>query len=116
MLNYVLDEHIPIAYRNAILRIVDGIEVLRVGEVGAPELGTSDPKILIWREENGFALVINNRKSMPEHLEQHVASGRHIAGIFVADLEGGVGANADALAIYSAASHPAEFQDQIVYI
>jgi hypothetical protein len=116
MLNCLLDEHIPIAYRSTILALVVELDVLRVGDVGAPPLNASDPEILIWCDENASALITNNRKSMPRHLADHVAQGQHIPGIFVVDLDESIGRNAELIAIYLKVSLVNEFQDQIIYL
>lgn len=116
MLKFLLDEHIPIAYRPALLQIEGDLEVLRVGDVGAPAFNSLDPDILNWCTENDFALVTNNRKSMPSHLANHIANDQHISGIFVINLDEGIGANAEILTLYATVSLPDEFRDQIIYI
>jgi hypothetical protein len=50
--------------------------------LGCPDYGTLDPDILIWCEENEFILVTNNRKSMPVHLQDHLAENRRATGYF----------------------------------
>lgn len=44
---YLLDEHIPRAVQRQLLRRDFRIEVLAVGDPGAPPAGTSDPDILV---------------------------------------------------------------------
>jgi len=88
MLKYLLDEHIPPAYRTQILRRAERLapfaelEVWAIGDPDAPAKGTLDPEILLWCESHGFVLVTNNRRSMPVHLADHLAAGQHVPGIF----------------------------------
>ena len=71
--------------------------VWRVDDPGAPPGETSDPVILTWCEENGFILVTNNRKSMPGHLQDHLALGRHSPGILELNPNRGIGETIDEL-------------------
>ncbi len=57
---------------------------------GVPPRGTLDPEILVWCEQNGTILVTNNRASMPVHLHDHLAEGRHIPGIFILNSKMGI--------------------------
>ncbi len=84
--------------------------------LGVPALGTLDPEILIWCEENGFILVTNNRKSMPVHLEDHLAANRRAAGIFTLSAEMSVGETVDELVLIASASSAEEYQNQIIYL
>ena len=81
-IRYLLDENVNPILRSALLRNGPQLTVWQVGIPGAPPLGTLDPEILIWCQENGFILVTNNRKSMPVHLNDHLASGRRSTGVF----------------------------------
>jgi hypothetical protein len=72
-IRYLLDENVNPVLRSALLKRDAGLVVWQIGMPGVPEYGTLDPEILIWCEENEFILVTNNRKSMPVHLEDHLA-------------------------------------------
>lgn len=115
-MNLLLDEHIDPNYLHSIRRFELESSVRRVGELDAPKVGTKDPDILVWCEENNFALVTNNRKSMPAHLKDHLESGRHVEGIFVINLERSLATNAESLAIIAAVALPNEFADRITFV
>ena len=115
-MNLLLDEHIDPNYLHAIRRFELESSVRRVGELDAPQVGTKDPDILVWCEDNNFALVTNNRKSMPAHLKDHLESGRHVEGIFVINLERSLATNAESLAIIAAVALPNEFADRITFV
>jgi len=55
---------------------------LRRLDPDAPPAGTSDPDILLWIEKSSYILVTENRSTIPGHLAEHIAAGRHIPGIF----------------------------------
>ena len=79
---FLLDEHINPAIQRQLHRLAPTLEVLVVGQSDAPSKGTSDPDLLIWLEENNYILVTENRSTIPVHLADHFAQGRHIPGVF----------------------------------
>src|SRR5215467_314964 len=113
---YLLDEHIPPAYRRQLLRRSPESIICMVNDPGAPPKGTLDPEILQWCEDNGFVLVTNNRKSMPGHLQDHLAAGHHVPGILVIDLEMSIGQAVDDLVLIAGASLQDEYRDCIIYL
>lgn len=55
--------------------------MLRIGDEGAPPLGTSDQEILQFAEQTHRLFVTDNRKSMPGHVAAHLAAGGHHWGV-----------------------------------
>jgi hypothetical protein len=115
-IRYLLDENVDPLYRRELLRREPTLAVWKIDDVTAPPEGTSDPAILIWCEANDFILVTNNRHSMPEHLRDHLAQGRHIPGILELNADLGIGVMLDELVLIWAASNADEFRDQLVYL
>lgn len=112
---YLLDENVDIAYRDQL--IVRGSWSIRVvGDPDAPPKRTTDPEILIWCERNDFVLLTNNRQTMPRHLADHLAAGRHVPGIVMLDDDLGIGGNMDELLLIAGASLLEELRDQITYL
>ncbi len=116
MISYLLDEHIPPLYRAQMVRREPDLTVWRIGDEGAPARGTPDPAILLWIEENKFILVTNNRKTMPAHLADHLATGRHVPGILIVDLGAPIRSVLDDLILIALASYEDEFLDCIGYV
>ena len=54
MCSYLLDEHVPKAYRAQLIYHDGTITVLMIGDEGAPARSTPDPEILQWCEQNNF--------------------------------------------------------------
>ncbi|MEZ4864403.1 MAG: DUF5615 family PIN-like protein [Caldilineaceae bacterium] len=113
---YLLDENLGFRLRKALLQAAPDITAWCVGDVGAPALGTKDPEILIWCESHDFLLVTNNRRSMPVHLRDHLAAGRHIPGILVFQRTMRIPDVIAELILIWEASLPGEYQDQIRYL
>jgi hypothetical protein len=81
-LRYVFDEHL----RGALWQTVQAhnrsdpsypLDVIRVGDPADLPLGTEDPLLLQWAERENRILVTADASSMPAHLADHLASGRH---------------------------------------
>ena len=68
---FLLDENLSTRLKVAVLRLNPAIDILRVGDPNAPQLGTLDPDILRYLELSQRLLVTDNRTSMPEHMEVH---------------------------------------------
>lgn len=115
-IRYLLDEHLNPAYRSHLVRRNPDLVVRIIGDLDAPPKGTLDSDILVWCETNGFMLVTNNRKSMPKHLADHLADGRHIPGILTIDTDQSIGQTVEDLLIIAGASFDSEYQDRIDYL
>lgn len=115
-IRYLLDENVDPIYRTQLLRREPALVVWKIGLLGAPPRSTLDPEILAWCEENSFTLVTNNRKSMPSHLRDHLAQGRHVPGILVLNDNMSIGETIEELLLIWAASDENEYRDLIVYL
>ena len=115
-LNYLIDENVNPIYPNQIRQREPDILIKVVGEPETPPKSTLDPEILCWCEDNKFVLVTNNRTSMPVHLTDHIALGRHVPGIFILNPNLSVGENLEELILAALASEADEYQDRLVYL
>lgn len=71
----------------ALKQLASQIDLIRVGDTGAPPTETEDPDLLVAAEALGRVLVTGDRKTMPVHLTNHFAAGHHTAGTIL--LRGG---------------------------
>jgi hypothetical protein len=113
---FLLDENVAPLYRRELLRRDPALIVWKVGDVSAPPGGMLDPDLLAWCEENAFILVTNNRKSMPAHLRDHLAEGRHIPGILVLNEKMSVSETVEDLWLIWATSDQEEYLDTMIYL
>ena len=116
MRRFLIDENISPEYRTQLLRHEPSLTVLVIGGEGAPARSTLDPDILEWCEKNQFNLITNNRKSMPQHLSDHLSAGHHVPGIFTINLEVPMGKIIEELLLIAGASDENEYIDQIKYL
>ena len=113
-LKYLLDENVDHIYQTQLLLHNPDLVVLVVGGADAPPKRTLDPEILCWCEENDVVLVTNNRSTMPVHLAEHLAQGRHIPGILILNPKLSIGETIDELILIADACFDEEYLDQIV--
>lgn len=113
---FLLDENLSPRFKEAVLRLEPNIDILRVGDRGAPELGTLDPELLTFLEVSQRVLVTDNRKSMPEHIKAHWAAGGHIWGLFWLRPGMTVGRYAEELFLVWETSQAEEWIDRLEWI
>jgi predicted nuclease of predicted toxin-antitoxin system len=78
---FLLDENLSPHLKTWLLNYDAAIDVVRVGDEGAPPLGTLDPDILRYAEQSQRILVTNNRESIPSHVADHWLTGGQHWGI-----------------------------------
>jgi len=115
-IRYLLDENVDPTLRTGLLNQEPDLVVWRIGDLKVPPAGTLDPEILCWCEDNEFILVTNNRKSMPNHLIDHLNEGRHVPSIFELNPRMSMGETIEELTLIWGASEAEEYQDRIVHL
>ena len=79
-------------------------------------MGTSDPDLLCWIEEHNCLLVTNNRASIPVHLSNHLAAGRHVPGILVVSRRLSLGDTIEEFFLIWGASLPEEYPQRFAIL
>lgn len=115
-IRFLLDENLSPRHKNALWRYDAGIDVVRVGDSDAPPLETLDPEILIFCEIEQRLLVTDNRISMPVHVRDHHALGRHHWGVFRTRRRLSIGDLASELYLFWEASDAEEWRDRMEWI
>jgi len=80
-LRFLVDEDVSEHLIEAIRQDEPLIDLLVVGEPGAPEKRTPDPGLLLAAEALGRFFLSGDRSTMPRHLADHYSGGHHTAGI-----------------------------------
>lgn len=115
-IRYLLDENIAPAVRSQLLLHAPNSEVIRVGDEAAPPYGTPDGRLLEWIEEQGYILVSSDRRTMPNHLHNHLAQGKYVPGILLLKRRVVVRELIADLILIWRASALSEYQDHIRYL
>lgn len=113
---FLLDEHVKRVVQRQLRRLDPQIEALAIGDIGAPPAGISDPDLLVWLEENGYILVTENRGTIPVHLSDHFAGGRHIPGVFWIRPSVSIGQIIQELYLIWSVSTAEEYRDCMLFI
>ncbi|HEX9988590.1 MAG TPA: DUF5615 family PIN-like protein [Chloroflexia bacterium] len=116
VIKFLLDENVDDRLRAALHQHGRDVVVWTVGDPVAPPKMTPDPDILLWCEAYEFALVTNNRASMPVHLKAHLATGHHVPGIFILNSNMSLMETVEELATIAGASREEEYSDRIVFL
>jgi hypothetical protein len=115
-LRILLDENFPRVYHATLRRLDPELSVWIVGDPGAPPKGTPDAELLRWCEDQDALLVTNDRRTMPRHLAEHLASERHVPGILIFDPGRNVAEMAEDLVLLCRVSLEGEFADRITFL
>ncbi len=116
MLRYLFDENVDTALVAALRRREPDLTIWKIGEPDMLPLGTLDPAILVECELRDLVLITNNRHSMPTHLADHLAAGRHIPGILLINPGLKIGQILNYLILAAYSSLPDEYRDQIQHL
>ena len=115
-LRYLLDAHVERALALGLRRRERELTVWRLGDPGAPSQDASDPAILRWCEIHDFVLVTNNRRTMPQHLADHLDRGDHVPGILILNPKLSLAETIDNLVDAATLSLEGEYRDQIRHL
>lgn len=78
---FLLDENMSPGIISGVLRHNPSVDIVRIGDLGTPPLGTLDPEILAFCEAEHRLLITDNRSTMPGHIADHLRAGRHHYGV-----------------------------------
>lgn len=119
-LRFVLDEHLrgpawsAVRRHNAVTE--SPLDVVRVGDADCVPLGTEDPAILQWAEQENRILVTRDQATMKSHLEEHLAAGHTSSGVFMIRPHGKLSAVIEFLVLADQLSDLHEWQNAVTYI
>jgi hypothetical protein len=121
MLKFLLDEDTPGPLESAIRRHnlrPDRlpIDFVRVGRTGAPPSGTTDPDNLIWAEAEDRILVSRDFNTLIQHLNDHLAAGRHSPGVLLIRPGHTYAQIISELEAIAHAGQPDDFRDRVQFI
>lgn len=113
---FLLDENVSPRLQTGVWRHTPAIDVLRVGDPGAPALGTLDPAILHSLDQTQRLLITHNRVSMPEHLQAHHAAGAHHWGLVWIRPQAQMSELIESVVLIWNASEAEEWVDQLAWL
>lgn len=119
-LAFLLDENLPGRVVRAIQRHNLASELpldaVRVGDMPELPLGVDDSTVLLWAESAGRILISEDKHTLPNHLDVHLAAGRHSPGVFLVRPAISLSALIEYLALVAHLTEPFEWQDRVTFI
>jgi hypothetical protein len=113
-LRFVADENLDERLVVAVLRRVDGCDVVRVRDVG--RVGRSDADLLKWAARHGRIVITHDVRTMPNAAYARVASRTRMPGVLI--VPSGVSSSGvvDDLVLIAEAGVPEDFRDRVVFL
>ena len=119
-LAHLLDENLPGRVVRAIQRHnLTGelpLDAVRVGDLPELPLGADDSMVLLWAESANRILISEDKHTLPNHLENHLAAGRHSPGVFLVRPATNLSDLIEYLALVAHLTEPFEWQDRVTFI
>ncbi len=113
---YLFDEDVPGPLTSALRSQFPGMDILCVGESGAPPRGTLDLDVLLAAEALGRMVLTRDRKTMKQHLQDHFDAGHHTWGVLMMRNGFSLQRFVQEIALIWAASDADEWRDVTHYI
>jgi hypothetical protein len=92
------------------------LDVICVGEAGAPPKGTPDPDLLLFAEAERRTLISGDHNTMPRHEANHLAAGHHTWGVWLLRPGFSLMDYVDSILVGWGASEAEEWRDIIEWI
>lgn len=113
---FLVDECVPSSLVRGLRRRCPEVQVVQVGEPGAPPKGVSDSEILEYCEREQRLLITADRATVPDFVRRHNASGGRTWGVFVVGQDVSLGRILDELVLVHEASEAHEWIDLLYYL
>ena len=119
-LAFLLDEHLRGPLWTAIQRHNLSselrLDVVRVGDAADLGLGTLDGDLLQWAERERRILVTEDKRTMPQHLAEHLMAGHQSPGVFVVRAGCSWAEILEALVLVACAGEPPDYADAVTFL
>jgi hypothetical protein len=118
-MKFLVDEDLTRRIQVAVWHRNAAIDIVRVGDAGAPPYESSDRDVLLFAEQTGRMVITEDKHTMrgPQgHIAQHLAQGNHTWGVAFVRPYTSLAAIADAIVLLAEASTAEEWRDQELWI
>jgi len=83
------------------------IDVIRVGEPGAPDCGTDDESLIKWAAANGRVIISKDKNTLAEFHDNYVSNGNETPGLlFIRDSAPTISEIVESVALIAHAGEP----------
>jgi hypothetical protein len=121
MIRFLIDACVPAKVADAVARWnaanpSEAIDAVSSGDPGIPPRHTPDPDVLVWAELNNRIVVTVDYNTMPSHLADHLAAGRHSPGVFCVRPGAYIPDIIADLVMSTYAGNPDDFADVVTFV
>ena len=113
-MKFLADENFPRPIVDGLLRRLPEVDIVSVVEVGLR--GRPDPEILDWAAAEGRILLTYDVRTIPRHINQRVAEGKRMPGVFYCRSSITVRQAIEDLLILVRASDEGEWENRVVHL
>jgi hypothetical protein len=92
------------------------LDAVRVGDIPDLPSASRDPAVLEWAEREGRILTTEDKRTMPNHLTEHLKAGHKSPGVFMVRGGRSIREVVECLELAAHAGNPAEFADTVTFI
>lgn len=114
MIRFVADEDLNGRICRGLFRRKADLDLVRVQDVGLS--GASDEKLLEWAEDNGRIVLSHDRRTMPRHAANRLATGLTFPGLLIVDDLAAIGTCIEDLLLIAECSEMDEWQNRVFYV
>ncbi len=114
MLRLLIDQDFDHDILRGLARRIPELDALTAREVGLSTV--TDPELLAWAAETGRVIITHDRKTMPVHAADRIASGEKMSGVIVVARRVPISRAIDDLEITVACSLEREFENIVRYL
>lgn len=111
---FLADENFNRGVLVGVRRRVEGIDIVRVQDVGLRT--AEDPTVLQWAADEGRALVTHDIATIPDFAHERVAAGLPMPGVFIVRSSLSMAVAIDELAMIAEASDASDWDRKVVYL
>ena len=111
---FLADENIDQDLTLGLKRRIDGIDIVRVQDVGLRTL--DDPTVLQWAADEGRALISRDIKTIPNFAHERVATGLVMPGVLVIAPGVSMAVAIGDLTVIAGATDADEWADRVVFL
>ncbi len=114
MLSLLVDENLDANILRGVLRRFDGIDVVRVQDIGLT--GADDPTVLAWAAEQGRILITHDVETVTRYAFERVDAGLPMPGVIEIVASTPIGKAIEDLVLILECLGDGELDNQVLYI
>ena len=114
MVRLLVDQDFDHDILRGLIRRIPNLDVVTAHQIGLS--AASDPELLAWAAEAERLIITHDRKTMPSHAADRMATGGRISGVIIVPRQLPMRQVIDELEVIVLCSHENEWKNIILYL